>query len=525
MTSAKPRVLIFIVAYNAEKTIEKVLQRIPDSLTEYDTEILIIDDASRDSTFQRAEEARTNGITPYKVTVLRNPVNQRYGGNQKIGYHFAIEHGFDFVALVHGDGQYAPEALPALLRPLVEGKADAVFGSRMMTLTGALKGGMPLYKYVGNRILTFFQNQVLGSRLSEFHTGYRIYSTKALDQVPFHLNTEDFHFDTEIIIQFILAGLRIKELPIPTFYGDEVCHVDGMKYALDVAKATTTARLQSYCLMYRRNFDVQPADSDPWSHRPKLDFESSQTKALELVDDDSKVLVFGGDSACDLIPRLNEKNCQITVLDRQTPQLPATTPLEFLQHDPDRDVNLPIRLDKHDCVLLLDVIEQARSPERFLEQLKEAMTFNSRAKVIVCAANVGFFIPRLMHLLGQFNYSRKGILNLDHMRLFTFDSLRRLLEESGFWLIEEDGIPAPYPLVIRNKLLSQFLLAVNSRLIGLNKGLFSYQIIMVATPKPTLPALLKDAVEHSRMIRLNPDGSRNESPADERTSDLTTLIR
>ena len=117
--------------------------------------------------------------------------------------------------MIHGDGQYAPEELPTLVAPLRDGQADAVFGSRMMTRFGALKGGMPLYKFVGNRILTAIQNLLLGTSLTEFHSGYRVYSVAALQKIPFRLNSNDFHFDTEIIIQLLNARQRIVELPIP----------------------------------------------------------------------------------------------------------------------------------------------------------------------------------------------------------------------------------------------------------------------------------------------------------------------
>ena len=157
-----PRVLIFVVAYNAERTIQSVIQRIPESLSQYHTEILIIDDSSKDHTFQQAREMES---CPFPLTVLFNPVNQGYGGNQKIGFHYAIRKGFDIVALVHGDGQYAPECLPDLLQPLLAGEADAVFGSRMIAPGDALRGGMPLYKYVGNKILTKIQNRLLRSSL------------------------------------------------------------------------------------------------------------------------------------------------------------------------------------------------------------------------------------------------------------------------------------------------------------------------------------------------------------------------
>src|SRR5262245_12087028 len=167
----KKRILIFIVAYNAERQIEKVIERIPRSLSAFDTHILIIDDSSRDRTFEKVHSLA--GI-PFPMTVLYNPVNQGYGGNQKIGFHFAIKEKYDFVALLHGDGQYAPECLPDLLQPLIRGEADAVFGSRMTGKSGARKGGMPLYKYLGNRLLTAIQNRLLKTNLSEFHSGYRV---------------------------------------------------------------------------------------------------------------------------------------------------------------------------------------------------------------------------------------------------------------------------------------------------------------------------------------------------------------
>src|ERR1035438_7708817 len=199
----KPKLLVFIIAYYAEATLESVLERVPRSVfDQYECEILVVDDASEDRTFAIGR-AYQRSHPEMRMTVLRNEYNQGYGGNQKVGYAYAIAQGFDFVAMVHGDGQYAPEELPRLLEPLRNNEADAVFGSRMMTRFGALKGGMPLYKFVGNNILITTQNALLGTKLSEFHSGYRIYSVKALAKIPFRLNSNDFHFDTEIIIQLL----------------------------------------------------------------------------------------------------------------------------------------------------------------------------------------------------------------------------------------------------------------------------------------------------------------------------------
>ena len=195
------RVLILILAYNAEKTIESVLDRIPRELAQqYDVHVLVLDDGSRDATHALAKKHLEGFWCPGEA--LRNPVNQGYGGNQKVGYRYAAEQGFDVVAMVHGDGQYAPECLPMLLEPFARQneRVDAVFGSRMLHKRDALKGGMPYYKFVGNMLLTAFQNRLLGTHLSEFHTGYRVYRVAMLRELPLDLNTNDFDFDTEIIM-------------------------------------------------------------------------------------------------------------------------------------------------------------------------------------------------------------------------------------------------------------------------------------------------------------------------------------
>lgn len=235
---ARSKLLICVVAFDAQATLAGVLRRIPRALfSDFFCQILVIDDASSDATFAvGANYVRTNVDVP--IRMLHNERNQGYGGSQKLGYTYAIEHGFEFVALVHGDGQYAPECLPDLLQPLVRGEADAVLGSRMLTPGAARQGGMPLYKFVGNRILTRIQNALLSTNLSEFHTGYRLYRVAALMQIEFRQNTDDFHFDTEIIIQLLNARARIGERAIPTHYGDEVCHVNGLRYACDVLRVT-----------------------------------------------------------------------------------------------------------------------------------------------------------------------------------------------------------------------------------------------------------------------------------------------
>jgi glycosyltransferase involved in cell wall biosynthesis len=502
---AKPRLLILIVAYNAETTISKVLSRVPHQLsTDYDVEVLVLDDSSQDRTFERSREAQREGTLPFPLHVLFNPVNQGYGGNQKIGYHFALEHGFDFVALVHGDGQYAPECLPDLVRPLREGRADAVFGSRMLEKGGARRGGMPLYKYVGNRILSWFQNRMLGAALSEFHSGYRVYSVAALAKVPFELNTNDFHFDTEIIIQLVLSGLRIAELPIPTYYGDEICRVNGMKYAWDVTKAVVVARTQQLGLLYDRRYDCAPAAGNT-QYEPKLDYLSPHSAAHQIVPPGARVLDLGcaGGYVGAMLRR--RRGCRVVGVDK-FPLGPGVELDKFIVHDLN-DGFPPIDAAEYDHILLLDVIEHLASPEAFIEQLRSALKFAPETKLLVSTANIGFLVNRLMLLFGQFNYGKRGILDLTHTRLFTFQSFRRLFEQGGFRVVAVRGIPGPFPLALKNKALSRFVMRVNEWLIGAAPGLFSYQMFFVVEPLPSLEYLLDKAHQQSA-IRGDADQRR-----------------
>lgn len=256
------RIMILVVAYDAESTLAQVLDRIPPEVLKKVEQIVVFDDASRDSTY-KVGQAYREGDHPAseKLRVFRNPVNLMYGGNQQRGYLYALEHGFDIVVLLHGDGQYAPEVMDRLLQPLERGEAEMVMGSRMMVPGAARKGNMPLYKYLGNKVLTTLENALAGTRLSEFHSGYRAYRVDALRQIPVGRMTTNWHFDTQIILAFIRRGFRVIEVPIPTYYGDEICHVNGVPYALhciwEATKYALTARWRA--TKGRRRAPLSPA--------------------------------------------------------------------------------------------------------------------------------------------------------------------------------------------------------------------------------------------------------------------------
>ena len=289
MTPSGPKSLILIVAYNAQAHLESLFRRIPYDRLPPNCEILVSDDASPDSTYEVGQRAALT--CPIPTRVLKHPKNLGYGGNQKLGYQIAIQEGYQAVVMLHGDGQYAPELLPEMLAPILEENADVVLGSRMLRKMDALAGGMPLYKWIGNQVLTRIENRIVGANLSEFHTGYRAYRVNALQRIPFHYNTNNFHFDTDILIQMLRVGAVFREIPIPTHYGDEVCHVNGWRYFYDCIHSCLLDWLTKKGVFYCRRFDLAPAGG-----RCELKFglkHSSQQVAMSLVPEGSKLLDIG----------------------------------------------------------------------------------------------------------------------------------------------------------------------------------------------------------------------------------------
>jgi len=212
MTKDK-KVIVVLPAYNAAKTLKMTLDAIPKGIAD---EVILVDDASKDDTVETAKKLGLRVFTHSK--------NLGYGGNQKTCYQEALKLGADIAVMVHPDFQYDPVFIPQLIQPLVNGECDAVFGSRMKIPSNALKGGMPYWKFVANIFLTKLENFILGNNLTEYHSGFRAYGKKVM-QLPLRLNSDDFVFDTEIIVQMKIAKMKIKEIPISTKYFPEASQI------------------------------------------------------------------------------------------------------------------------------------------------------------------------------------------------------------------------------------------------------------------------------------------------------------
>ena len=234
------KIVVIMPAYNAEKTLEKTYREIPFEIVD---DVILVDDASQDRT---SEIAMRIGIR----TIIHE-TNLGYGANQKTCYRAALELGADIIIMVHPDYQYTPKLIPALASMIAYDEFDAVLASRILGI-GALKGGMPLYKYIANRFLTLFENLLLGHKLSEYHTGYRAFSREILGRLPLENNSNDFLFDNQMLAQIIWFGYRIGEVSCPTKYFPEASSVNfrrSLMYGLGVLKTSLQFRLQKWGIL------------------------------------------------------------------------------------------------------------------------------------------------------------------------------------------------------------------------------------------------------------------------------------
>ena len=473
------RLGVFVITYNAEKLLSDTLRRIPEDVWREVEVVYVVDDCSQDET---TRVAITHAEHNDKIVVFRNRVNRRYGGNQKFGYQYAIDRGLDAVVMLHGDGQYAPELLPEMFAPFLdEREADVVIGSRMINRKDALAGGMPKYKFVANIFLTWFENLLSGLKMSEFHSGYRGYSTRFLKRIPLWKASDEWHFDSHILFQAKQADAKIVEFAIPTKYGDEKCHVNGVAYGLNCLASASTYRLHRWGFIHLARYDLKPANAvesrkfnDPFSSH-SLVFD----RLAKMKPEGTRVLDCGfGCAAID--SKLKPAGAIIDGIDLDTAAIAENGHLfgRVFQKDLNRIDEAGID-GKYDIVLLADVLQYLVSPTDFLSRLKKYLV--KGGSLVVVVPNFVNFSTRWMIFWGGFPLHHRGILDEKALHFYNAKQLTILLRRTGWQIVEKNVSSVPlmtlFPF-LRYKFFRP-LLYVCRAFTKAFKGLFGYQLIYV----------------------------------------------
>ena len=417
------RVGLLVLAHDAAGTVPGTLDRIPADFRDRIEAIIILDDASADDTFPVAAAwARRNRLA--HTTVLRHTKHLGHGGTRKAGLRLAIEHGLDVVALLPGDGRYAPESLPALVRPILDGDADAVFG------VPEPSGGERRVRQACDRALMAAGERLLGSSLSGVHADFRAYGTAALRAIPFEANADGPDFDTQLVVQLRHEGKRIVEVPV-----HDADEVSGLRQHVGVVRNV---------LEYRRvSLGIGTSDWVPRADRPAERTCTSHTALLtELAElPKGRVLDLGCGSGR-IAQQARALGHRVVGVDRAESEGVRDRLNLFVRADLDNGIPQEAHVAAgYDVVVAADVLQYLAHPDRLLREIHGVL--RPGGQVLVCVPNGVHWYPRLRFASGFFDYDRRGILDANHLRFFSRRSLRRLLVRTGYDVLDEQvsGLP------------------------------------------------------------------------------------
>ncbi len=455
----KLRYGIFILAYNVASTLIAAYERIPAKIKQGASIIYYLDDHSADNTYFAAVGYKLLRRIK-KFRVFRNPRNLGYGGNQKRGYRYAINQKLDVIVMLHGDVQYSPEKMPLLLKPFKEAnwkQIGVVMGSRM--LGKPLEGGMPMYKYIGNKILTFLENLALGTNFSEFHSGYRAYNTHALVNIPLSKLSNLYYFDTQILILLNHLGYRITEVPIPTYYGPgNKSGVKVFSYGLSCLNAVFRYQLSQFGLIRSPLYSISP-----YSYKSHATSSHMQIASLIKKYNIHNILDLGcagGFLASALGPNWHgnltgiEKNRSWKIF----------AAVNQYTHIYWQSLNKPLPKITAECTVAADVLEHLDKPQAVLAQITSKY-------LIVSLPNSNYLPARILRILFPKRKFTRGPLDFTHLHSFTDRSAQRLINNARYSIITKLFTPAP--------LFSN----IGMILAKLVPGHFAYQYIYLAEPR------------------------------------------
>jgi len=470
---AAPRVALFVFDCADTGTLQRVLERIPDTASAWFEEIVIVQD--RAAAEQRPVPRDWLAREPANLRVHRLPRDAGFGGARKAAFEYALRKGFDHVVFMRGDGLHPPEELPALVRPILDEPDQMVFAYRLLRLPDAPGSWKLIPNLIAHTLATGFQNRLLGLRLRDYHSGFRLYSMRAVERMPYQLNADDHRFDMQLVIQCRVLGVPVCEVPVGPLWREYGTNAAGLLEVIRASRCAVDYRLHQLHLLRLGNYFVDEGVRYTFKHSET----GSHMQIVRAIEPDSSVLDLGCSQGL-LARPLREKGVRVTGVDIAAMSGFASELEQYFQRDLDLPLDLPFGRE-FDYVVVSDVIEHLRNRTQLL---RRARTFlKEGGRLIISTPNISLWFYRLSLLVGRFEYGPRGVLDETHVHLFTRATFRREVEKAGFFIMNERVTALPFEIVFESTGRSRFVRSLNRvyhTLARLWPTMFAYQHILEA---------------------------------------------
>jgi 2-polyprenyl-3-methyl-5-hydroxy-6-metoxy-1,4-benzoquinol methylase len=411
----------------------------------------------------------------FPLLVHRDLRNGDYGGARKAAFEHALRRGFDLCIVLRGDGRHPPEKLPELLHAALHRPEGLVLASRLVHKLETWRAGMSAARLAAHTLSTAFQNRVLGLRLDDYHSGFRLYPRRLLESVPFQLDADDQAFDVQIVIQARALGVPIHEVPVVPAWKEYASDLDGLAHVLRACVHAADYRLHQLHVTRRGRYFV-----DQGVHYTlKRSHTGSHMQIVDAIRPDTRVLDLGCSQGL-LARPLREKNVRVTGVDLGGPERRAAHLEAYHERDLEQPLELPVGRE-FDFVVISDVIEHLRNRNQLLRAARRYLKPDGR--LIVSTPNVALWFYRLSLLAGRFEYGPRGVLDETHVHLYTGASFRREVERAGFRVVRRRVTALPFEVVFRSTGRSRLMRGVAGAYHALARAwpsLFAYQFILEA---------------------------------------------
>ncbi len=469
-----PRVVLFLFECCDAETVRKTLERMPEAAEDALEEVRVVPEQAAAGALEVAVPGLSRGRRT-RLSLHRNPGDHGYAGARKAALEHALHAGFDHVIVMRGDGRHPPEALPALLDAALSRSRPLVLASRFAKLRETHRAGMPWWRILLHRSASVVQNRVLGLRVRDPDSGYRVYATRALRAVPFQLDSADRSFDVELAIQLRCLGLAGHEVPALPPWSEDSSPRDEIGRALRACATAVGYRLHQLHLIRRGRYFVDRGIHYTLKESPT----GSHMQIVDAIEPGKRVLDLGCSQGL-LARPLREKNVRVTGVDGGPPDRLAEELEQYFR----RDLELPLELPTgrvFDYVVIADVIEHLRHRAQLLRGARRLL--KPEGRLVISTPNIALWFYRLSLLVGRFEYGPRGVLDRTHVHLYTRDSFRREVEGAGYHVLHERVTALPFEVVFESTGRSRLVRGLARLYHGLARlwpELFAYQIILEA---------------------------------------------